>query len=164
MLLFPESGPKKNFRVNGFTKTVTPHLRSICPNVPTAHGLLRSFEARLHPECIEHTIREMNLEKLVTVEWPGGFAAFLSKHPAHLLCFGLFLDRVVCSVAAATRSRIFMRTFHSLAHSPLPPRSLSLPGSVFLEYLSHFSFIPSRLTNAISSAYERHLRKPQDES
>ena len=29
MLLFPESGPKKNFRVNGFTKTVTPHLRSI---------------------------------------------------------------------------------------------------------------------------------------
>jgi hypothetical protein len=37
-------------------------------------------------------------------------------------------------------------------------------GSVFLEFLSHFSFIPSRLTNAISSAYERHLRKPQDES
>ena len=51
MLLFPESGPKKNFRVtaslkppprnpgpkglsgNGFTKTVTPHLRSIVPNV-----------------------------------------------------------------------------------------------------------------------------------
>jgi hypothetical protein len=37
-------------------------------------------------------------------------------------------------------------------------------GSGFLEYLSHFSLIPSRLTNAISSAYERHLRKPQDES
>ena len=34
----PESGPKKNFRVNGFTKTVTPHLRSLNP---TAHGLLR---------------------------------------------------------------------------------------------------------------------------
>jgi hypothetical protein len=51
MLLFPESGPKKNFRAtaspkprprnlglkelsgNGFTKTVTPHLRSIVPNV-----------------------------------------------------------------------------------------------------------------------------------
>jgi hypothetical protein len=56
MLLFPESGPKKNFRVNGFTKTVTTlkesckglgsvsfkinnqhthtlHLRSIGPNV-----------------------------------------------------------------------------------------------------------------------------------
>jgi hypothetical protein len=33
MLLFPGSGPKKNFRVNGFTKTVTPHLRSIVPNV-----------------------------------------------------------------------------------------------------------------------------------
>jgi hypothetical protein len=33
MLLFPESGPKKNFRVNGFTKTVTLHLRSIGPNV-----------------------------------------------------------------------------------------------------------------------------------
>ena len=51
MFLFPESGPKKNFRVtaslkprprnpglkglsgNGFTKTVTPHLRSIVPNV-----------------------------------------------------------------------------------------------------------------------------------
>ena len=33
MMLFPESGPKKNFRVNGFTKTVTPHLRSIVPNV-----------------------------------------------------------------------------------------------------------------------------------
>jgi hypothetical protein len=35
-------------------------------------------------------------------------------------------------------------------------------GSVFIEYLSHFSLIPSRLTNAISSAYERHLRKPQN--
>jgi hypothetical protein len=33
MLLFPESGPKKNFRVNSFTKTVTLHLRSIGPNV-----------------------------------------------------------------------------------------------------------------------------------
>ena len=33
MLLFPESGPKKNFRIKGFTKTVTPHLRSIVPNV-----------------------------------------------------------------------------------------------------------------------------------
>jgi hypothetical protein len=37
-------------------------------------------------------------------------------------------------------------------------------GLVFLEYLSHFSLIPSRLTNAISSAYKRHLRKPQDKS
>ena len=33
MLLYPESGSKKNFRVNGFTKTVTLHLRSIGPNV-----------------------------------------------------------------------------------------------------------------------------------
>jgi hypothetical protein len=33
MLLFPESGPQKNFRVNGFAKTVTLHLRSIGPNV-----------------------------------------------------------------------------------------------------------------------------------
>jgi hypothetical protein len=33
MLLCPESGPEKNIRVNGFTKTVTPHLRSIVPNV-----------------------------------------------------------------------------------------------------------------------------------
>ena len=37
-------------------------------------------------------------------------------------------------------------------------------GSVFIEYLSHFSLIPLRLTNAISSAYERHLRKPQNAS
>jgi hypothetical protein len=37
-------------------------------------------------------------------------------------------------------------------------------GSVFIEYLSHFSLIPSRLTNAISSVYERHLRKPQNGS
>ena len=37
-------------------------------------------------------------------------------------------------------------------------------GSVFIEYLSHFSLIPSRLTNAISAAYERHLRKPQNAS
>jgi hypothetical protein len=38
-------------------------------------------------------------------------------------------------------------------------------GSVFLECLSRFSLIPSRLNNfitlnAISEAYERHLRKP----
>ena len=53
MLLFPESGPKKGFRVtvfktinhdpviraykglsgNGFTKAVTPHLRSIVPKI-----------------------------------------------------------------------------------------------------------------------------------
>ena len=32
-MLFPESGPKKNFRVNGFIKTVTLRLRSIGPNV-----------------------------------------------------------------------------------------------------------------------------------
>ena len=37
-------------------------------------------------------------------------------------------------------------------------------GSVFLKYLSHFSLIPSRLTNAISAVYERHLRKPQNTS
>jgi hypothetical protein len=37
-------------------------------------------------------------------------------------------------------------------------------GSVFIEYLSHFSLIPLRLTNAISSAYEQHLRKPQNAS
>jgi hypothetical protein len=38
-------------------------------------------------------------------------------------------------------------------------------GSVFIEYLSHFSLISSRLTNAIfSAAYERHLRKPQNAS
>jgi hypothetical protein len=40
-------------------------------------------------------------------------------------------------------------------------------GSVFLDYLSHFSLIPSRLTNAISEAYERHLLKqlkPQNAS
>ena len=33
MLLYPESGSKKNFRVNGFTKTVTLHLRSIVPKI-----------------------------------------------------------------------------------------------------------------------------------
>ena len=42
-------------------------------------------------------------------------------------------------------------------------------GSVFLEYLSRFSLVPSRLNNtitlnAISEAYERHLRKPQNAS
>ena len=31
--LFPESGPKKIFRVKGSTQTLTPHLRSIVPNV-----------------------------------------------------------------------------------------------------------------------------------
>ena len=61
MLLFPESGPKKNFRVtvslktatpesgskrdfrvtfHGFTKTVTLRQRSIIPERPTAHGVL----------------------------------------------------------------------------------------------------------------------------
>ena len=33
MLLFPDSGPKKNFRLNGFTKIVTQHLRPIGTNV-----------------------------------------------------------------------------------------------------------------------------------
>jgi len=37
-------------------------------------------------------------------------------------------------------------------------------GSVFLDYLSQFSLIPSRLTNAISEAYERHLLRPQNAS
>jgi hypothetical protein len=32
-VLFPESGPKTNVRVNGFTKTVTLRIRSIGPNV-----------------------------------------------------------------------------------------------------------------------------------
>jgi hypothetical protein len=38
----------------------------------------------------------------------------------------------------------------------------SVWGSVFLEYLSHSYRIPSRLTQTISSAYERHFRKPRD--
>ena len=48
----------------------------------------------------------------------------------------------------------------------IPPFFLAqlVLGSVFLKYFSHFSLIPSRLTNAISSAYERPLRKPQDAS
>jgi hypothetical protein len=33
MLLFSESGPKKNFPLNGFTKTVTQHLRPLGTNV-----------------------------------------------------------------------------------------------------------------------------------
>ena len=37
-------------------------------------------------------------------------------------------------------------------------------GSVFLGYLSHTYLTPSRLTTTISSASERHLRKPQNES
>jgi hypothetical protein len=53
---------------------------------------------------------------------------------------------------------------------PMGPGTLSfflaqlVLGSVVIEYLSLFSLIPSRLTNAISSAYERHLRKPQNTS
>jgi len=37
-------------------------------------------------------------------------------------------------------------------------------GSVVIECLSHFSLTPSCLTNAIFSAYEQHLRKPQNAS
>jgi hypothetical protein len=33
MLLFSDFGPKKDFRVTVPLKTVTPHLRSIVPNV-----------------------------------------------------------------------------------------------------------------------------------
>ena len=48
----------------------------------------------------------------------------------------------------------------------IPPFFLAqlVLGSVFLKYFSHFSLIPSRLTNAISAAYERRLRKPQNAS
>ena len=51
MLLFPESGPRKNFRVNGFTKTVTLHLRSIGPNVKRhmAYFALPSESRRSRP-------------------------------------------------------------------------------------------------------------------
>ena len=37
-------------------------------------------------------------------------------------------------------------------------------GSVFLDYLSRYFLIPSCNINAISEAYERHLRKPQNAS
>jgi hypothetical protein len=37
-------------------------------------------------------------------------------------------------------------------------------GSVFLDYLSRFSLISSRLINAITEAYYQHLRKPQNTS
>ena len=37
-------------------------------------------------------------------------------------------------------------------------------GSVFLDYLSRYFLIPSCNINAISAAYERHLRKPQNAS
>jgi hypothetical protein len=48
--------------------------------------------------------------------------------------------------------------------SGTPPYFLSqlVWGSVFLDYLSHLSLIPSGFLNAISAAYERHLRKPQN--
>ena len=37
-------------------------------------------------------------------------------------------------------------------------------GSVFLDYLSRYFLIPSCNISAISAAYERHLRKPQNAS
>jgi hypothetical protein len=66
MLLFPESGPKKDFRVTaslnprprnpglkglsgkGFTRTVTPHLRLIVPNVQRH----MAYFARLPRSCM----------------------------------------------------------------------------------------------------------------
>ena len=40
----------------------------------------------------------------------------------------------------------------------------SIWGTVFLDYLSRYFLIPSCNINAISEAYERHLRKPQNAS
>jgi hypothetical protein len=38
MLLFPESGPKQTFRVNGFTKAVTPHQHTYAQSFLTSNG------------------------------------------------------------------------------------------------------------------------------
>jgi hypothetical protein len=50
MLLLPESGPRKNFRANGFTKTVTLHLRSIGPNVQR-HMAYFAIVCQLYIKC-----------------------------------------------------------------------------------------------------------------
>jgi hypothetical protein len=56
MLLFPESGPQKNFRVtgwvNGFTRTVTPHLRSIVPNVQRHMAYFATLVSRDSAETV----------------------------------------------------------------------------------------------------------------
>jgi hypothetical protein len=49
MLLFPESGPKKNFRANGLTKTVTLHLRSIGPSVQRHMAYFAAYFANSTP-------------------------------------------------------------------------------------------------------------------
>ena len=55
MLLFPESGPKKGLSGNGFTKTVTSHLRSIVPNVQRHMAYFASCRAmsglEFKPSC-----------------------------------------------------------------------------------------------------------------
>ena len=55
MWLFPESGPKKGLSGNGFTKTVTSHLRSIVPNVQRHMAYFASCRAmsglEFKPSC-----------------------------------------------------------------------------------------------------------------
>ena len=84
------------------------------------------------------------------------------------VCFGLQLSMHDVVLAADVWNLVLESTAGD--NWPMGPGHTSfllaqlVLGSVFLEYLSHFSLIPSRLTNAISSAYERHLRKPQNTS
>ena len=83
---------------------------------------------------------------------------------------------LTCGSMSRTKRALWNLVLDSTARSDdLPMRPGTPPfflaklvwGSVFLDYLSHFSLIPSRLTNAISEAYERHLLKqlkPQNAS
>jgi hypothetical protein len=59
-----ESGPKKNFRVNGFTKTVTPHLRSIVLHVQRHMAYFASSSnfttLRSRPGAVQFTLNGVN--------------------------------------------------------------------------------------------------------
>ena len=85
------------------------------------------------------------------------------------VCSGLQLSSTDVVFAADLRNFVLDSTAkcHDWPMGPGTPSFILAQlfwGSVFIEYLSHFSLIPLRLTNAISSAYERHLRKPQNAS
>ena len=73
MLLFPESGPKKIFWVNGITKTVDPHLRSMVPNVQRHMAYL----ARLLSRRTRESFRL--LASLASCTWPIMLARLLSS-------------------------------------------------------------------------------------
>ena len=136
MLLFPESGVKKNFRLTGFTNTVTPHLLSLYSHsVLTSNSTCPTSVLQSLLDCQQNfphslpLLCQLILIYQISTDLP--LAQSLSKfHFRVILCHSSFVMLVVPPLSLAPKresAREGTRASSSRPPNPHSPHSLLPP-------------------------------------